>query len=44
LGLKVGLGLGARITAGGSFVLRADVAWSKDANPIGAYLAAGQMF
>ncbi|HWP09715.1 MAG TPA: BamA/TamA family outer membrane protein [Polyangiaceae bacterium] len=44
LGLKVGLGLGARVTAGESFVLRADVAWSPDANPIGAYLLAGQMF
>jgi hemolysin activation/secretion protein len=44
LGLKVGVGGGARITAGGSFVLRADVAWSKDASPIAAYLLAGQMF
>lgn len=44
LGLKVGLGGGARITAGGSFVLRADLAWSPDANPVAAYLLAGQMF
>jgi len=44
LGLKYGLGGGIRVTAGGSFVLRADVAWSPDANPIGAYLLAGQPF
>jgi hypothetical protein len=44
LGLKLGLGLGARIAAGESFVLRADVAWSKEANPVGAYLLAGQLF
>lgn len=44
LGLKYGLGLGARVTAGESFVLRADVAWSPDANPVGAYLLAGQPF
>ena len=44
LGLKIGLGLGARVTAGDSFVLRADVAWSPDANPVGAYLLAGQPF
>ena len=44
LGLKVGLGVGARIAAGDSFVVRADVAWSPDANPVGAYLLAGQMF
>ena len=44
LGLKYGVGGGIRVTAGGSFVLRADVAWSPDANPIGAYLLAGQPF
>lgn len=44
LGLKYGIGGGIRVTAGGSFVLRADVAWSPDANPVGAYLLAGQPF
>jgi outer membrane protein assembly factor BamA len=44
LGLKVGVGLGARVNAGKSFVLRGDVAWSPDAQPIGAYLLGGQLF
>jgi hypothetical protein len=44
LGLKFGTGLGARLAAGKSFVLRGDIAWSPDASPVGAYLLAGQLF
>jgi len=44
LGLKYGIGGGIRLTAGRSFVVRADVAWSPDADPIGAYLLAGHPF
>jgi outer membrane protein assembly factor BamA len=44
LGLKYGMGAGLRLLGGSSFVLRADIAWSPDARPIGAYLAAGQAF
>jgi outer membrane protein assembly factor BamA len=44
LGLKYGAGAGLRLRAGDSFVLRADVAWSPDANPVGAYLTAGEAF
>lgn len=44
IGLKYGLGAGVRVLGGQSFVLRADVAWSPDARPIGAYLAAGHAF
>lgn len=44
IGLKVGIGAGARWRAGKTFVLRGDVAWSPDADPVGAYLVAGQMF
>lgn len=44
LGLKYGVGGGMRLQSGESFVLRADVAWSPDARPIGAYFGAGQMF
>jgi len=44
LGLKYGVGVGLRLTSGSAFVLRADVAWSPDAAPIGAYVSAGEMF
>jgi hypothetical protein len=44
LGLKYGLGGGIRVQKGDTFVLRADLAWSPDARPIGAYLLAGQLF
>lgn len=44
LGLKYGVGGGLRWAAGKSFVLRFDVAWSPDADPVGAYLAAGHTF
>lgn len=44
LGLKYGLGGGLRVASGETFVLRIDVAWSPDANPIGGYLLAGHIF
>ncbi|HKA86496.1 MAG TPA: BamA/TamA family outer membrane protein [Haliangiales bacterium] len=44
LGLKYGVGGGLRLQQGETFVVRADVAWSPDARPIGAYVAAGQAF
>jgi hypothetical protein len=43
-GLKYGVGGGVRFQSGSAFVLRADIAWSPDATPIAAYVAAGQMF
>jgi hemolysin activation/secretion protein len=43
-GFKYGTGGGLRLQSGAAFVLRADVAWSPDANPVGAYVGAGQMF
>jgi hypothetical protein len=44
VGLKYGVGGGLRLQSGSSFVLRADVAWSPDASPVGGYFSAGQMF
>jgi outer membrane protein assembly factor BamA len=44
IGLKYGVGGGLRFQSGRAFVLRADVAYSPDASPVGAYVAAGQMF
>jgi hemolysin activation/secretion protein len=44
LGLKYGTGIGLRLHKGKTFVLRADVAWSPDARPLGFYFLAGQMF
>jgi outer membrane protein assembly factor BamA len=44
IGIKYGIGAGLRLLSGTAFVLRADVAWSPDATPIGAYVAAGEMF
>jgi Omp85 superfamily domain len=44
LGLKYGLGGGLRLQEGETFVVRADVAWSPDARPVGAYFAAGEIF
>jgi outer membrane protein assembly factor BamA len=44
LGLKYGTGAGFRLAAGDSFVLRFDVAWSPDADPVGAYLTSGHAF
>ncbi len=43
-GLKYGVGGGLRLMSGTAFVLRADVAWSPDATPVGAYVAAGEIF
>jgi outer membrane protein assembly factor BamA len=42
--LKYGVGGGLRLQEGRTFVVRADVAWSPDARPIGGYVGAGQMF
>jgi outer membrane protein assembly factor BamA len=44
IGLKYGVGGGLRLQSGSAFVIRADVAWSPDATPVGGYFAAGQMF
>jgi hypothetical protein len=44
LGLKYGVGGGIRLAEGKTFVVRADIAWSPDATPIGAYFAAGEIF
>jgi hypothetical protein len=42
--LKYGVGGGLRLMSGTAFVLRADVAWSPDATPIGGYVIAGESF
>ncbi|HET9931366.1 MAG TPA: BamA/TamA family outer membrane protein [Polyangiaceae bacterium] len=44
LGLKYGTGAGLRIASGKSFVLRFDVAWSRESNPVSAYLISGHSF
>jgi len=44
LGLKYGIGGGLRLRQGQAFVVRADIAWSPDAEPISAYFAAGEIF
>jgi hypothetical protein len=44
VGLKYGVGGGLRLQEGQTFVVRADIAWSPDARPIGAYFNAGQIF
>ena len=44
LGLKVGAGGGLRLQKGRTFVIRADVAWSPDARPVGGYFLAGHLF
>jgi len=44
VGLKYGIGGGLRIASGKTFVLRLDIAWSPDANPVSGYLLAGHMF
>ena len=43
-GIKYGTGGGLRLRKGKTFVLRADVAWSPDARPVGAYFLADQAF
>lgn len=44
VGLKVGMGGGVRLRWGETFVLRLDVAWSPDADPVGAYLGFNHIF
>jgi hypothetical protein len=44
IGIKWGVGLGPRLQSGEAFVLRAELAWSPDARPIGGYFTAGQLF
>jgi hypothetical protein len=44
LGLKYGIGLGPRLVVGEVLVVRADVAWSPDADPLSAYFLAGEVF
>jgi outer membrane protein assembly factor BamA len=43
-GIKYGTGAGLRLRKGTTFVLRADVAWSPDARPIGGYFLADHIF
>jgi outer membrane protein assembly factor BamA len=43
-GLKYGVGGGLRLQQGATFVVRADLAYSPDASPVGAYFTAGQIF
>jgi hypothetical protein len=43
-GLKYAVGGGLRLRKGETFVLRADVAWSEDARPVGFYFLAGHIF
>jgi outer membrane protein assembly factor BamA len=43
-GLKYGVGGGIRLQEGKTFVIRADVAWSPDGEPLGAYFNAGNIF
>lgn len=44
LGLKLGTGGGLRLAWGEAFVIRADVAWSPDAEPIGYYIDVNHIF
>jgi hypothetical protein len=44
LGIKYGVGGGLRLQEGQTFVVRADMAWSPDAEPVGFYFAAGEIF
>lgn len=44
LGLKWGAGAGPRLRSGEAFVVRADLAWSPDARPIGGYFTVGHLF
>lgn len=44
VGLKVGLGGGPRLQWGETFLLRADVAWSPDARPVGIYVDVNHAF
>ena len=44
LGLKVGVGGGLRLQWGEAFLLRADIAWSPDAAPVGFYFNVNHVF
>jgi outer membrane protein assembly factor BamA len=44
LGLAYGIGGGLRLHQGRAMVVRFDVAWSPDAQPVGAYFSAGEIF
>jgi hypothetical protein len=44
IGLHYGIGGGVRLQQGRAFLVRADLAWSPDARPIGAYVMADQAF
>lgn len=44
LGLHYGIGGGLRLQQGKAFLVRADVAWSPDARPVGAYVVADEIF
>ena len=44
IGLKWGGGAGLRLRKGETFVLRADLAYSPDARPVGFYFLAGHLF
>lgn len=44
LGLHYGIGGGLRLQQGRAFLVRADIAWSPDARPIGGYLLANHIF
>ncbi len=44
IGLKSGGGIGVRLAAGQSFVLRLDTAWSDKLTPSAAYLGSGHVF
>jgi hypothetical protein len=44
LGLHYGIGGGLRLQQGQAFVVRADIAWSPDARPVGAYVLADEIF
>jgi outer membrane protein assembly factor BamA len=44
VGIKVGLGGGLRLQWGEAFLIRADVAWSPDARPVGFYVDVFHVF
>jgi hypothetical protein len=44
IGLHYGLGGGIRLQQGQAFVVRADIAWSPDARPVGGYVMADEIF
>ena len=44
LGIKYGIGGGLRLQQGRTFLVRLDIAWSPDADPIGAYFGTGHVF